>query len=280
MFCATLAAVSTPIIVPWGLAFAIQSGLSRVRIGDLAVRVAFDPLRKSHSRYSGKPGKIWLDLPIQMGAIPDGMVLRADRLMVRIEALGGAAWRSPGNADPMYIHDDDSGYWATIELDRRFLDQVKDQQVRLSTTLYLTLFGNRKTYRIPSSDAMQVVPGVGLCSIQYIGKPGRWEARYSCRSVFQRPFGLISITPDSYSGSTLQLSRSYSQLPADPGIGPVLMVANGGSSASFIGNPAPLIAPDATVLTIEEPLAHIRRAFEIPSVRLADYEARLPLIPR
>lgn len=65
-----------------------------------------------------------------------------------------------------------------------------------------------------------------------------------------------------------------------PRISPVVMVANGGNSASFSGDLTPRKVPDATVITIEEPLAHIRRDFEIPSVRLADYETRLSFTPR
>jgi hypothetical protein len=282
-------AVSTALslsLAPWETAFAIQSHLSRQPIDSQAVRVSLAPgLARPADRYRPSyPKFVPVEFALQITEVPDSLEVVCDRVAATIQTPGGEIWRSGwstfNSAGPV-----SGGYWTTINVNRAFLERVKDQPVRLHGSLCLTLFGNRKTARIPAQMAWSAVPGVGFCGTAG-SEPG--SLRVACRYAFEGPSRLWIRLVDRETGfaSTAQLRGrwSYSPLPANPGISPsvtlvVAMFQPGARSAtdSWVG----VFDPDRLpyydfVFDTSESLAHIRRDFEITGIRLADYVRMTP----
>lgn len=262
-------------LLPWTAAFAIQSRISRKRIDPSAVRVGFNSARTWAARLLLlKSGRAQFDLPLQIAGVPAGLEASPDGLTVTIEAPGGPVWRS-GNM-----------FWARVstagrlvslqaEMDGSFYKKVRNTPVTLRGSLYLTLYGNRRAASIPSDGQAVPVPGVGLCSATQ-AVWGRINYFVRCRSAFRSPRRLMSahfspprdgrIDQGDYV-LAFQQEKSYSPFPAELDVSPLNQqlansVVYGGASA-------------LAVVTIE-PVAHIRRDFVIPGLRLADLEPRPP----
>jgi hypothetical protein len=114
---------------------------------------------------------------------------------------------------------------ATVDGD--FYRKVKDEPLKIRGSLYLTVFGNRRTAHVPLGDRSVPVPGVGVCSAS--GEASRKSYLLICGSAFRYPPALVSYrfvqSPKEgvqvVAFSTSPRSISYSPFPADPGISPV-----------------------------------------------------------
>lgn len=255
---------------PGTAAFAIQSRISRRRIDPSAVRVGFDSTRKWTARVLLlKTGRAQIDLPLQIAGVPAGLVFIPEGLAVTIEAPGGLLWRP----DPTWT----AGRLRT-DVDGSFYKKVRNEPVTLRGSLYLTLYGNRRAASIPSDGRAVPVPGVGLCSATQPVE-GRINYFVQCRSAFRSPRRWMSanFSPprDGRSNQSdyvlhFQQEMSYSPFPAELDVSPL--------NAEFANSWVAGGVSTLTVVTIE-PVAHIRRDFVIPGLRLADFEPRPPSFP-
>ena len=148
----------------------------------------------------------------------------------------------------------------------------KDEPLKVRGLLYMTLFSNWQTVRIPFGDRAVPVPGVGVCSAS--GGAHRQSYFLICSSAFRFPPVLVSYSfiqssketvHDVWSSTEPRRAISYSPFPAELGISPV--------SQDFTFSTVSVPLSEATVDTVE-PLAHIRRNFEIDNLRLGDFEVR------
>jgi hypothetical protein len=278
--CRSLAATAALLVVvgtawiPWTAAFGIQSRLSRRPIDQASVRVAFDSANKSVARaLIEKGGRVWIDLPLQITEIPAGVSLRPDGLTVTIEAPDGNAWRAEQPPSRYVIT---TGQVESLQttVTERFYSKVKDQAVRFRGSLYLTLYGNRRITDIPLQNRPVVTPGMGLCSASR-GAEGQM-CFLVCISAFRGRPDLVSIRfvqpgePASVEAMTYSPQHviSYSPFPAEFGIDPVSPYVTSLPYSTIQGPPSA-----ARVATLE-PLAHIRRDFDIGGLRLSEFEAR------
>ena len=234
-------------LLPWTAAFALQSRLSRLPVDPASLRIDFDSAKQWAARALIEKGdRVWVEIPIKIAGIPAGMSPRLDGVIMAIQAPDGSTWSA------------DQQPWSHVggtTVDAGFYRKVKDQQVKLRGAGYLTLYGNRRVTNVPFSAPPMAVPGRGLCT----ASPGAGRKSYYlvCSSVFLDPQGMVS----------------YSPFPADLALDPVY------SHLSYIASLEYPFAP-FTAATIEttEPLAHLRRDFEIGGLRLSDFEAPLPKI--
>jgi len=158
-----------------------------------------------------------------------------------------------------------------LNLDGAFYRKVKDEPIKVRGSLYLTLFGNRQTVRVPFGDRSVPVPRVGVCSAS--GGANRQSHFLICSSAFRFPPALVSYSFIQYAKDTVQdvwsstkpRAISYSPFPAELGISPV--------SQDFTFSTVHEPLAEARVDTVEA-LAHIRRNFEIDNLRLGDFEVR------
>ncbi len=254
-------------IIPLSFVVAVQARQSKRQIDASQVHVSLDAERQSAkpsvSRDSattvGEVGGLYkpIDVPLRITDLPkdaDGSEMDAHiiGIGVRIEAADGSVWPSREYSETTFQ------LWPDAQTDLRasvpmaFYTRVKDQPVKLHWTVYVTLFGNRRTTLIGSE--LTAIPGGGAC---FIESPSRGNIRI-CLGLFRAPSNLFLMP--SRSSSPFQLS--YSPFPAELGVSPVTIGYYQGSLLDT--QPVPL-------LTLE-PMAYIQREFEIAGRPLRDFE--------
>jgi hypothetical protein len=143
-----------------------------------------------------------------------------------------------------------------------FLEKNRDQPVRIHGTLSLTVFGNpRSTNLLPETPTP--VPGVGQC----LAQPRELEMLkdrdlrpFLCAAALRWPRLLITgHAVDRDAGETFSTDLSYSPFPAELMISPI---------QTNLG----LVAAEAVTITTQEPLAHVRVAFDAKDIRLGNLE--------
>ncbi len=260
--------------LPWAAAFGIQSRLSRQRVDPSSVRVGFDSARKWAARaLIDKDDRVRIDVPLQITGVPAGMEAKFDGLIVTIETPDGPAWRADQHPWSNVTSTGQAVSLLTV-VDGSFYRKVKNAPVKLRGSLYLTLYGNRRTAAVPFNDRPVSVPGAGLCSASR--DAARQNYFLLCSSAFRAQPDIVSIRFVELGKATYQEARhyggsprqaiSYSPFPADLSISPVSQYF---AYSTFQG---PL---SAVIVDALEPLAHIRREFEISDLRLGEFEVRL-----
>jgi len=239
-------------LMPWTAAFALQSRLSKQPIDPASLRIDFDSARRWAARALIERGdRVWIEIPIKLTGIPAGLIPRYDGAIMAIEASDGSRW--PPDQQP-WSHVISRGQLLSLQatVDSGFYRKVKDQQVEFRGALYLTLYGNQRVTDVPFQDRPTAVPGRGLCT----ASPGAGRQYYFlvCNYAFRDPTGAVT----------------YSPFPAEFGISPVY------THTEYSTGRGPSSA--ATVTSIE-PLAHVRRDFEIGGLRVSDFEVRQKLLP-
>ena len=141
-------------------------------------------------------------------------------------------------------------------VDGGFYRKVKDQQVKFRGAMYLTLYGHQRVTDVPFSAPPMAVPGRGLCT----ASPGTERKSYYlvCNSAFLDPQGMVT----------------YSPFPADLALDPVNNHLSYTASLEY-----PFAPFTAATIQTAEPLAHLRRDFQIGGLRLSDFEVPQKPIP-
>lgn len=258
-------AFATFLLLPWPAAFAIQSWFSRP-IEASAVRVGFDPGLKWAARaFINRNDKVDLDIPLKVTDVPQALELRPDGITATVEGSGGAVWRA------------DRQPWSQVRaaagltslharLDAAFYRQIRNGPVRITGVFYATLYGNLRRAVLPvrKQAIFGPAPGVGLCS----ATESNVGVLLNCRSAFRDRWTVMFDFLTHNSALTRSYPRpvSYSPFPADFGLMPVT------ESIQYVP-PFPGQGPITGVSVYAvEPVAHLRRVFEITGLRLADYE--------
>jgi hypothetical protein len=243
-------------LLPWTAAFALQSRLSTQPIDPAPLRIDFDSARQWAARALIERGdRAWVEIPIQLTGIPAGLSPGYDGVIMDIEASDGSTW--PADRQPSsHVTGRDQVISLQATVDGGFYRKVKDQQVKFRGALYLTLYGHQRVTIVPFSAPPMAVPGRGLCA----ASPGAGRKSYYliCNSAFLDPQG----------------PPTYSPFPADLALDPV------NSHLSYTASNYYPFAPfTAATVRTTDPLAHLRRDFEIGGLRLSDFEVRQKLLP-
>jgi hypothetical protein len=258
-------------LIPWSAAFRIQSWLSKQRVDPPSAHVDFDSGNTWLTRaVIAGDDRVRVDLPLKTTGLPSGMIAKPEGFSLHLQAPDGTMWQ----ADQLplrYASKMGQEFSLQATVDGAFYRKVKDEPLKVRGSLYLTLFGNRQTARVPFGDRSVPVPRVGVCSASR--GANRQSYFLICSSAFRFPAVLVSYRFIQSAKDTLQevwsstepRAISYSPFPADPGINPV--------SQDFTFSTVPVPLSEATVDTVEA-LAHIRRDFEINNLRLGSFEVR------
>ncbi len=264
-------AVLGMMLIPGSAAFRIQSWLSKQRVDQSLVHVDFDLGSRWLTRAVIEGGdRVRVELPLNITGLPPGMIAKPEGFSVQLQASDGTMWQ----ADQLPLrHTSNMGQEFSLQatLDGAFYRKVKEAPIKVRGSLYLTLFGNRQTARVPFGDRSVPVRRVGVCSAS--GGANRQSYFLICSSAFRSPSVLVSysfIQPakegvQDVRSSTQPRAISYSPFPAELGISPV--------SQDFTFSTVHVPLAEARVETVEA-LAHIRRNFEIDNLRLGDFEVR------
>jgi hypothetical protein len=242
-------------LLPWTAAFALQSRLSKQPIDPASLRIDFDSAKQWAARALMERGdRVLIEIPIKIAGIPAGMSATPDGIIMAVEASDGSTW--PADQQPWSHVIGSEVPLLQVTVDGGFYRKVKDQQVKFRGAMYLTLYGHRRVTNVPFSAPPMAVPGRGLCTAS--PRAARKSYYLICNSVFLDPQGMTT----------------YSPFPADLAFDPV------NSHLSYIASlEYPFPAFTAATIETSEPLAHLRRDFEIGGLRLSDFEVRPKTLP-
>jgi hypothetical protein len=246
---------------PWDSVFAIQSQLSGPLQSSLQVEVEPAPSPASRGTLLSKGASVVL-LPFRVTGLAKDVTLRCEGARFAIQAPSGASWTGQTSFNAPFRQTVDECE-ARIPANRFFLENHREESVRIHGTLSLTVFGNSRSTNL-SPENPTAVPGVGQCLAQprELEMPKDRDLRaFLCRAVLRWPRLLVTgHATDRVAGETFGVDLSYSPFPAE------LMISPGETN---IG----LVAAEAITIATQEPLAHVRVPFDAQNIRLGNLQA-------
>jgi hypothetical protein len=258
-------------LIPWSAAFKVQSWFSNDSVSRSLLHVDFDQDKKWLTRAVTEAGDhVRIELPLKITGLPPDVIVKSEGFSMGLQSSDGTTWKAEqlplGVASKL-----GSEFSLRTTMDGRLFRKVKDQETRISGSLYITVFGNRQKVQVPFGDHLVPVARVGVCSASEGAT--RQSSFLTCTSAFRFPPLLVSYrfmqsTPESAQDvwtATEPRAISYSPFPAQAGINPV--------SQDFTFSSAPVKVSEARIETAEI-LAHIKRSFQIDNLRLGDFEVR------
>jgi hypothetical protein len=237
---------------PWDTAFKAQTWFSKLRIDPASVHIALDPGRAIvPQRLWPGPNFMWIQFPIQITGITEGLNTRADAVVVTAEAAAPGSRTRILNGTLFF--DGGDKFRLAFQLPRAFFEQMKNQAITIRVSFYLTLLGEAKATTVPRSSQRVTVPGLGRCRVL-----AEHELLH-CLSAFRNSMDSVSLKPAS--GNFMVASpTSYSPYTAEFGVGLLHEFIH-----DFNGS------PDSVVIVSEVPLAHFRKDAEFRDIRLGDF---------
>lgn len=250
--------------LPWPLALAVQSHLSREPALASSIQVALD----HHSEqpiWVPRTSKIALRIPMVVQGIAEETEVEPDALTLSLRGADGYAANLNMDDCSDLKRETISANVVTLSAvcmaDPAFFHLERGRPVTVRGSLYLTLFGNARSQTIPLTDE----PTNALDGLQCYTDVVRAEWDVYCRSAFRWPARLVAAKLGHTNANSFTQIVSYSPFPASLGIGPV----ETRWASAFASGPPPNVR-DVTII-VEEPLAHFRRDFEASGVPLNEF---------
>jgi hypothetical protein len=242
----------------WDTAYTLKSRLVKSRVdtslltAGLSPESGQPPTVPSEPRNSVPLNFVRVGLPIRFDGVPSGTTVATDAMMAKLTLPDG----KPTKTFLSFAETVPNTVWHYALVERSLFAQVMNTPVRLHITFYLTVLGDPRTEAVPLGDGPHRVAGVGLC--QFDPRPDR--AALICRAAFRHPpYLLAHFDKFDKDVPSEQQQVDYSPFPAEFGINPIAdnswPVPKGATTLAF---------------TTMQPLAHIRRELDIPSVQLLE----------
>ncbi len=244
------------LVMPWSLALAVQSQLSKQSFDGAALTASLETIKQTvfPIRGHGETSLSEVDLPISVHGIPSGMEAEADALVVTLSAPDGRT--SSYDFATVFVRPGEPGAALvnmSIAVDPQFFRDESTHPVTAHATLYLTLFGKPSTVKIPiRQEPLNLIDGLQCAEGVFI--------QFNCRSIFRWPGRRVYAAMKSLSGGSSVKTISYSPFPAELGFGSI-------EQHSFS---VPYAASEVAITTTE-PLTHFHAELTIPNVFLSRF---------
>jgi hypothetical protein len=250
------------IFVPWSFAFGLQQTLSKQPVDPASIAVSRDMNHENWAVAMTKGKHVPLALPLTIDGMPSQELLRPEVLEMRIVAPDGrettcCRWEI-STPSKLAVGSASLRLNAKGELDRAFFGAERDRRVTLRGSLYLTVFGNQQAPTIDRHWSNKPV-AVTRDLICYIGPYGVY-----CNSPFRWPKEWVGIVKSGMvTWAPLNYAASYAPFATEMRFFPLerrwaTMPVAGAEPVSELA------------VEVLEPLAYVRRDFEIRDVPLID----------
>jgi hypothetical protein len=267
-------------LIPRSAALTIQSRLSKENVDVSSIHAVPDFGRKLLSpadngwvttwAFRRGSGTVGIQILYQVLGLSPNAIGKIGIISVGFQASDGSTSMADGYAWGV-VSETDHEYFLQTSLDPSFSKKAGEGPLNVHVSLYLTIFGNQQTTRIPFEDPFVQVPRVGVCSPRE--NPYMRDYQVFCNSAFQSSTALVSFHSDQPSVDSPKQSWSlaqrrlniFSPFPADLGISPIEQVFSFSSGR---------IPSDQAVIDTMEPLAHIRLDFDVTNLHVNEFHAR------
>ena len=252
-------AVAVYVYMPWSLAFAVQSQLSKQPFDGSSLQIALDP---NVMKFLPRPmlKHVEVDLSIAVSRVPDDVDLEADALAVSFQAANGRTWKS-GGYDLSTSNKNSRGRGVIIVhgaglMDLAFFNEERAEPLNVQGSLYLTVFGNPQSRTVLLRETPTNVMDGLQCYTDIFGE-------VLCRSAFRWPGRMVDVKVGGTDTKSFTRFISYSPFPADIHFNPV---ETGRALVSTVSS-------REVTFTAKEPLTHFRLDFQVRGVKLAESAA-------
>jgi hypothetical protein len=251
--------------ISWPTAFWIQARFSQRGFEEPAIAIHFDQKRSWSAGVLYEPHSVRLYIPLTVRGVPSGTQAMPIALTATIGAPDRTSWKTTGDPPSNVVSEGQLTALRT-EVDKAFYERVKDQPVTIRGTLYFALFGHERITRLAFQNQFVDVPGAGRCTATQALTGQSYFVL--CDSAFRSPKDFITmewmdLRRNAGRATNPTLDRSGSPFPADLGINPIYQYSN------YDVLQGPASAADVHTM---EPLAYVKRDFEIDNLRLSDLE--------
>jgi hypothetical protein len=149
------------------------------------VNLAFDPNPSHHleASPSADDKKLSIRFPIAISGVASGTAIQAESVKVLITAPDGRNWSSSWQSARQYFTREAGLSTINVDVDRTFLEKVKDLPVQVRLTWALSRLRAGKTGQAIVSDEEFAIPGNGICAEQ--GKD--YNSSLACRFPMRQP---------------------------------------------------------------------------------------------
>jgi hypothetical protein len=258
---------------PWGVAYAIQQRINPSRIAGTTIQGAFDPtgtLPLDAPYYRPLGDEVNIILPLTWRGLPEGANIIPDRTVASIRLQNGEVLRPKPRSNFDYFRD--SGMkWAILSIHKALLAKVETQKVDLDLTMFITVYGRGRTYRIPANVAeAQTVPEVGRC---FPDRREQSRLMLHCRAALKNTGLIMARLTDTQPGDDLTWQRlnfqpSYTPLPTELSLGNPL------TSSSILLERSSVNSNAHVEFLVREVIGHIAVDMKVPGVKLADFTVK------
>lgn len=234
--------------LPWAPAWAVESRLSKKMFDSSSLQVFPNPNEIRSSRVHGRSeDELRVGLAIQFEGVPDGIEVNTDAVVITLQSADGKRWKSTMGGGTWRSSGKGKGALEVIaSIGQKFIAEEHEKPFIIRGSLYLTVFGSPQAKIIPLRHTPVKAVGGLLC---YLGP----FDQVFCQSAFRWPGRLVYADNSPLTGII-----SYSPFPALMDLDPIV---------TQWAPSMPRSAEETTIL-VKEPLAHIRREFELREVRL------------
>ena len=244
------------IYLPLPLAFAVQSSISQQRFDGSSLRagLAEAPLRQNQYLQD----LVRVRVPISVDGVPPGIDVQADALRMQFQWPDGRVWKSsPREMVGLQKRAIEGNVFDGVMLvSRRLSDAERNRPVTLRGAVYLTLFGNARSRTVAvKKKPVNVMDGMQCFMVTLPG------TEFLCRAIFHWPSGLVSAKFSENDLRRFRQAISYSPFPAGLSLGSIETHSTEGT---------PTLDREVAII-IKEPIAHLRRDFEVQGVRILDF---------
>jgi hypothetical protein len=241
------------VYLPPSWAMNLQSRPSIQRIGDSSIQFALAPHVPNHLANRLLDHEIPADLPFAVNGVPVGEEVQIEAATILLQSSDGKAFHvTVTGANQRSAPTGPASFDIPFAMPASFFNAERAEPVTLHASLYFTVFGNARTKTIPlRSQPVDLMDGI---------RCGRGPFnRFVCESPFRWPARLVYVQAGG-PASSLGYLLSYSPFPSGVNL-----------DDSIAGRWTDLspFASRATI-TVEQPLAHLRRDLVIDNVYLTD----------
>ena len=252
------------LFIPWPLAFAVQSRLSKEPFDASSMQISLEPSIRPRM---GPGGTRVLEvvLPVTLHGIPTNLDLRADGITASLQSTTGLRlkWHfyEPATDSRTEGEGKTLSFRNVTLISPSEYDVLQQGPFTARIALFLTAFGKPRTQTI----ALQQQPANVLNSLQCFEAASTRQGDVLCRSAFRWPSSLIDARVAGSTASSFTQFISYSPFPAVLSLHPVET-----RWASAYTSIKPMEVREVTI-SVKEPTAYLRRDFELTSVTVREH---------
>jgi hypothetical protein len=257
------AGLAVYMFLPWPTAAKLQAAIPPHKFDASSLQVALRSDEKSRPVRLRKPGMAGLELPLNVGGIPEDVELVPDAIELTIRTQDGTTWSSGSYMYPVISKKAPGPGPAALNVTFDIPEELVTrggQRATVTGELYVSVFGNAQSTNVSLQESRSIVSPTMQCQVVKFQQ----APMLFCGFAFRWPDKLVYAKFPTTGMTPFTRSLSYSPFPAQLSFVPF--------EARALSIPSQ--AREATIVMAER-LASIRHRFQLDNFPLAEQSRRV-----